>query len=99
MNPRLYKIAVLANLALAGVSPAAMAQAPGATVTESGFAAEVAAARSAMMGDPEAALRHALAAGELSRSNPDAHARSIAEACFDSDRVLTRLLDRVGGSS
>jgi tetratricopeptide (TPR) repeat protein len=49
-------------------------------VTESGFAAEVAAARAAMMADPEAALRHARAAGELSRSNPDAHARSIAEA-------------------
>src|SRR5688572_9432994 len=80
MNPRLYKIAVLANLALVGVSPAATAQAPAATASESGFAAEVAAARAAMMADPESALRHARTAGELSRSHPDAHARSIAEA-------------------
>src|SRR5688572_10070244 len=80
MNPRLYKIAVLANLALVGVSPAATAQAPAATASESGIAAEVAAARAAMMADPEAALRHARAAGELSRSHPDAHSRAIAEA-------------------
>ena len=80
MNPRLYKIAVLANLALVGICPAAMAQAQSATVTESGFAAAVSAARTAMMGDPEAALRHARTAGELSRANPDAQARSIEEA-------------------
>jgi hypothetical protein len=37
-------------------------------------------AYAAMMGDPETALRHARTAGELSRANPDAQARSIEEA-------------------
>lgn len=80
MNPRFHKVAVLMSLAMVGVSPAAMAQAQTATVAESGFAAEVAAARAAMMGDPAAALRHAQAATALGRSNPDAQARLIEEA-------------------
>jgi tetratricopeptide (TPR) repeat protein len=80
MNPRSFKIAVLMSLALAGVSPAAMAQAQSATVAESGFAVEVAAARAAMMGDPETALRHARAAIAISQSNTDASARPIEEA-------------------
>ena len=80
MNPRSFKIAVLMSLALAGVSPAAMAQAQTATVAESGFAVEVAAARAAMMGDPETALRHARAAIAISQANTDATARPIEEA-------------------
>ena len=80
MNPRLSRIAVLTSLALAGAGAATVAQAQSAMVAPSGFAAEAAAARAAMMGDPEAALRHARAARQLSASNADAPARLIEEA-------------------
>jgi tetratricopeptide (TPR) repeat protein len=49
-------------------------------VTQSGFAAEAAAARTAMMGDPEAALRHARAAIQLAAGNPDEHGRLVDQA-------------------
>ena len=80
MKPGSYKVGVLISLALVGASPAAVATAQSATVAESGFAAEAAAARAAMMADPEAALRHARSAAELSRNNADSHARLIEEA-------------------
>ncbi len=80
MTAKSFKIALLMGLAWTATIPMAVAQAQTAAVTESGFAAEVTAARAAMMGDPEAALRHARAAGELGRTNPDAQARLIEEA-------------------
>src|SRR5688500_5207512 len=44
---------------------------------ETPFEARVSAAKAAMMGDPEAALRHAQAATALSRNNPSMRARLI----------------------
>ena len=80
MTPKTFKVSLLASLAFLGTSPMAAAQAQQAEVTQSGFTAEVAAARTAMMADPEAALRHARAAVQLAAGNPDEHARMVEQA-------------------
>ena len=72
-------VTVLAALASVTMSPvAAQTASPAAPSTP--FEARVAQAKAAMMGDPEAALRHARAATALSQDNPDARARLIEEA-------------------
>ena len=80
MNPRLFSSAALLSLALSGGIFIPAAQAQQAMVAQSAFEAEIAAARSAMMADPEAALRHARAAVAASAQNPDARARQIEQA-------------------
>ena len=80
-------ITFLLSLASLAVTAPALAQSKGQPVPvakqaspANGFEAEVLAAKTAMMGDPEAALAHARAATSLSRRNPDAKARLIGEA-------------------
>ena len=80
MKTKTIKITLLASLAFMGTIPMAAAQAQQAEATQSGFTAEVAAARAAMMADPEAALRHARAAVQLAAGNPDGHGRQIEQA-------------------
>ena len=80
MKPKTIKVALLASLAFSGTLPTAVAQAQQAEVAQSGFAAEVAAARAAMMADPEAALQHARTAVGLAAANADAHAGLIEQA-------------------
>ncbi len=81
MNLRSSAAAFLASLALLVLQPlaAAMAQ-PTSSAPAGTFDGEVAAAKAAMMGHPEQALRHARAAISLSRNIPDAGSRLIAEA-------------------
>ncbi|MGZ8998697.1 MAG: hypothetical protein ACXW2T_07575, partial [Allosphingosinicella sp.] len=59
--------------------PKAPAQ-PAAPAPASAFEAKVMAAKTAMMGDPETALKHARAAISLSRNDPNLQARLIGEA-------------------
>ena len=80
MNPRSITVAALVGLTCIGAIPTAAAPAQQAEVTGGTFDAEVAAARAAMMGDPEAALRHARAATALGARTADLHARPIQEA-------------------
>src|SRR5687768_16399995 len=80
MNPRMFTAAALMSLAWSGGISLAAAEAQQAVVTQSAFEAAIAAARSAMMADPEAALGHARAAITASAQNPDARARLIEQA-------------------
>ena len=79
MNSRSLIVTFLLALVSLGLSPLA-AQTTQPTTPASPFEARVAAAKAAMMGDPEAALRHARAATTLSRDNPNTRARLIEEA-------------------
>src|SRR5687768_18496279 len=79
MNSRSLIVTFLLALASLGLSPLA-AQTTQPTTPASPFEARVASAKAAMMGDPEAALRHARAATVLSRNNPNTRARLIEEA-------------------
>src|SRR5688572_7767677 len=76
----LIRLAALGLMSLAAVSAQAAAAPVAAPAAATPFDAEVAAAKAAMMGDPETALRHARAATALSRSNPNSTARLIGEA-------------------
>jgi diguanylate cyclase (GGDEF)-like protein len=84
MKPGTVTTAILMSLALLAISPVAAASDPPAAAAAApqsqGFEAEVTAAKTAMMGKPELALKHARAARALSRRNPDAKARLIGEA-------------------
>src|SRR5687767_15086165 len=83
MKPRSITTAILMSLALLALSPAVAAtgsQKSAATSPSQAFEAEVTAAKTAMMGDPEAALKNARAAIALSGSIPNAKARLIGEA-------------------
>ena len=80
MNPRSITVAALMGLTCIGAVPTAAALAQQATVSAGTFDAEVAAARAAMMGDPEAALRHASTATALSAQTTDVQARPVQEA-------------------
>ena len=67
--------------ASAQTAPAQPASAqPASAQPATPFETEVAAAKAAMMGNPEEALTHARAAAAISRRNPDATARQIGEA-------------------
>src|SRR5688572_10379215 len=79
MKPRSFIVTFLVTMASLVLSPLA-AQTPQSGAPNSPFETRVAAAKAAMMGDPEAALRHARAATALSRNNPNARARLIEEA-------------------
>ena len=79
MKSKSFIVAMLAGLAAFSMSPLA-AQTAQPSAAASPFEAQVGAAKAAMMGDPNAALRHARAATELSRRNPNARARLIEEA-------------------
>ena len=82
MNPWSLTVKAFMGLAVLGLTPlaAAPAQPAASAAPASRFDGEVAAAKAAMMGDPETALRHARAAIALSRNEPDATARLVAEA-------------------
>src|SRR5688572_19149497 len=81
MKPRLYTVTALISLAIAGLVPAAAVEAQQvAPAPASSFEAEVAAARTAMMADPQAALAHARTAVVLASHNSDEDARRIGEA-------------------
>jgi len=89
MNNRNFIVPLFMALAFVVVSPLAAASARPASPTSnpsaaapasSPFETEVAAAKAAMMGNPELALTHARTAAALSRRNPDANARQIGEA-------------------
>ena len=72
---------VISPLAAASARPASPASnLSAAAPASSPFETEVAAAKAAMMGNPEQALTHARNAAALSRRNPDATARQIGEA-------------------
>lgn len=82
MNPRSFKVALLISLAGVAAAPiaAAQAQPQPAPAVQSGFAAEIAAARAAMMADPQTALRHARAAAALGGSDIDGATAAWLEA-------------------
>jgi diguanylate cyclase (GGDEF)-like protein len=79
MKPRSFIVTLLVAMASMMLSPLA-AQSPQPGAPANPFETRVAAAKAAMMGDPEAALRHARAATVLSRNNPNTRARLIEEA-------------------
>jgi diguanylate cyclase (GGDEF)-like protein len=76
MKPR-HAIVILV---LGVTAPALTFTASAQPAPASRFEAEVGMAKSAMMGDPEIALKHARAAIALSRRDPDPKARLIGEA-------------------
>ena len=82
MYPRALRVAVLIGLAcVAASSVAAAPRQPSAQAQPtSRFDAEVTAAKTAMMGDPETALRHARAIIALSAATRDPVARQIEAA-------------------
>jgi len=72
-----FKAMTISMLALAAsIASPAFAQ----TAREQGFETEVAQAKAAMMGDPEAALAHARAANSLGGGLSDGKARALAQA-------------------
>ena len=81
MKPRSFIAAIWSALALLAVAPIAAALAQtGPATPATPFDAEVTAAKGAMMGDPEAALRHAHNAVALSANNSDVTDQLIQEA-------------------
>ena len=86
MKSRNFIVTIIMALAFMVVGPLASASArpaptqPASAQPSSPFETEVAAAKGAMMGNPEEALTHARNAAALSRRNPDATARQIGEA-------------------
>src|SRR5687768_12916157 len=81
MKRMFLSVAFRLGLAMLALSPLTAASAqPAAQTPASAFETEVAAAKAAMMGDPETALKHARAATSLSRRQRDAAARQIGEA-------------------
>ena len=73
----------LAFMAVGPLAPASARPAPSQPASAqpaTPFETEVAAAKAAMMGNPELALTHARTAAALSRRNPDETARQIGEA-------------------
>ena len=91
MSCQLFSVTVRLGIALFAMSAPATAFAqsaaqpkaqarPAAPAPANGFDAEVMAAKTAMMGDPETALKHARSAISLSRNEPNPQARLIGEA-------------------
>ena len=75
-----FKTVTISLLALAAATAAPASTQTTATPREQGFEAEVAQAKAAMMGDPEAALAHARAANSLSSGLAQSNGRAIAQA-------------------